>query len=601
MANKKIKAKKTKNPKIKKEKKRFSIKKLIKSFFYEISYLIKNIGLGVFSIFDFLISFIVSFFTYFYWGIKTFILALWNWGLKLLFEELYNLGMSIYNGGKYILTIIFYDFPVFIYMKTSKYVYDIYMKIKKWYDEQKRISKEKKNSGKTLGKKLKEYIVDKYNNISFVREARERKEASLVIMTIDQSSDDAVRSEVKKTYRYLARNKEGKLIKGYFAALSKLDVYSYLIDEGMTVYEITTSWAINFFHTEASTLKRKMKNKDLIFWLAQLSTYIKAGIPLTDAVKILAKQDKRKKYRSVYDAIIYELTMGESFSEALRKQGNVFPALLVNMVKSAELIGDIENTLDEMSDYYQEIEDTKRAIISALTYPAIVLVFAIAVVIFMLVYIVPQFVGVYESMNAELNPITVTTLNLSAYLKNNYAIIILFITGISILYYVAYKNLKAFRAFMQYIFMHIPVIGKIIITKEISIFARTFATLNKNNILLTDSIDILSKITKNETYKSIMFRTINNLLKGEKMSESFKDHWAIPEIAYYMILTGESTGELAEMLDKVGDFYQKQQRNLINQIKTFIEPIMIAILAVMVGLIIVSIIVPMFGVYTEIM
>ena len=116
--------------------------------------------------------------------------------------------------------------------------------------------------------------------------------------------------------------------------------------------------------------------------------------------------------------------MGEPFSEALRRQGNSFPPLLVNMIKSAEMIGDIESTLDKMSDYYQEIEDTKKAIISALTYPSIVLVFAIGIVIFMLVYIVPQFVGVYESMNAELNPVTKITLDISAFIQNKYLNII---------------------------------------------------------------------------------------------------------------------------------------------------------------------------------
>ena len=151
---------------------------------------------------------------------------------------------------------------------------------------------------------------------------------------------------------------------------------------------------------------------------------------------------------------------------------------------------------------------------------------------------------------------------------------------------------------MQHIFMKLPVVGNLIIYKEISLFARTFATLNKNNVLLTDSIDILGKITSNEIYKSIMYRTINNLLKGEKMSETFKDNWAVPQVAYYMILTGESTGELATMLDKVGDYYQKMQKNSVNMIKTFIEPIMIIFLAVIVGFILIAIVVPMFGMYS---
>ena len=579
----------------------FNILALPKNIISEIAILIKSIGVGVFGVVDMIISFIVSFCSYLIWGVKNIIEAIWNFCFKSIWGEIYILAVSIYEGAKYIITISFYDLPLFLYNKCSKYVYDVYNYIKRYIETVKeKLEKEKKEETQTLSQKLENYIKEKYENLSFVKAAREKKEASLIILTINPNGNDAVRTEAKQTYRYLARNKDGKLVKGYFAALSRLDVYSYLIDEGMTVYEIVTNWAINFFHTESASLKKTMKNKDLVFWLAQLSTYIKAGIPLTDAVKVLAEQDKRKKYKSVYDAVIYELTMGETFSEALNKQGNVFPALLVNMIKSAEMIGNIEGTLDEMSAYYQEVEDTKRAVVSALAYPCIVLIFAIAIVVFMLVYIVPQFVDVYESMNAELNPVTVITLNISAFLQNEYMKIIEIILAIVVIYTYLYKKVKAFRAMMQHIFMKLPIIGNLIIYKEISLFARTFATLNKNNVLLTDSIDILGKITSNEIYKGIMYRTINNLLKGEKMSETFKDNWAVPQVAYYMILTGESTGELAEMLDKVGDYYQKLQKNSVNMIKTFIEPIMIIFLALIVGFILIAIVVPMFGMYSTI-
>ncbi len=573
-----------------------SIGKFIKNIFVELFLLVKSIGLGIFGIFDFIISFVISFFSYLFWGSKIIITFLWKWGFEFVFTEVYNMFKAVIEGFTYVFLIIFRDFPLLIYSKISKYVYDGYLSIKR----ANKSVKDKMSTGKTLDNTIKEYVKNKYENLSFVKEARERKEASLSILTINQTGADAEKTESKQTYRYLARNKEGKLITGYFAALSKLDVYSYLIDEGLVVYEIETSWAINFFHTEASSLKRKMTNKDLIFWLAQLSTYIKAGFPLAEAVKIIAKQDKRRKYKGVYDSVIYELTMGGSFSDSLRKQGNVFPPLLVNMIRSAELIGDIEGTLDEMSDYYQEIEDTKKAIISALTYPVIILVFAVSVIIFLLVYIIPQFIAVYESMNAELNPITVFTLKMSNYLQENWRTLLILILGTIVIFVWLYKNVKAFKTVVQTISMKIPVIGKMIIYKELSIFARTFATLNKNNVLLTDSIDILRKITNNEIYRGIMFRTINNLLKGEKMSVSFKDHWAIPDIAYYMITTGESTGELSVMLEKVGEYYQKQERNMVSQIKTFIEPVMIAFLAVGVGFILVSVIIPMFGIYSQI-
>ena len=558
--------------------------------------LLKSIFYGIFGFFDFIVSFFVSFFTYLFWGIKNVLMFFWKYGFKFITTEIINLITSLFYGISYIFKFIFKDIPLFIYTKSSKYVNSAY----EYFKNQNIAAHEKVSSGKSLSQRINDYIVNKYENLSFVKDARERKEASLIVLSVDPNGSDAEKSPQKVTYKFLARKQGEKLKTGYFAALSKLDVYSYLIDEGYTVYSIETSWAINFFHTEASSLKRKMSSKDLIFWLTQLSTYIKAGIPLADAVKILAKQDKRKKYKGVFDSIIYELTMGESFSESLKKQGNVFPPLLINMIKSAELIGDIEGTLDDMSNYYSEIEDTKRAIKSALAYPCIILVFAIGVIVFMLVYIIPKFVAIYESMNATLNPITSFTLKLSAYLKNNYSTIILVIVIVALAYAYIYKNLRAFRAFMQSFFMHLPGIGKIIIYKEMSIFARTFASLNKNNVLLTDSIDILRKITSNEIYKGIMYKTIANLLKGEKMSLSFKDHWAIPDVAYYMIVTGESTGELDTMLEKVGEYYQKQERSAVNLIKTFIEPIMIALLAVIVGLILVSVIIPMFGIYNSI-
>lgn len=422
-------------------------------------------------------------------------------------------------------------------------------------------------------------------------------ESMLVEIKIDPDGPDAVKSDKKQAYRYLARNKEGVLVKDYFSAYSKYDIYSYLVDQGMTVYNIETNSMINFFRKEAPVGSVKMKTKDLIFWLTQLSTYIKAGIPLADAVKILAQQDKRKKYKPIYDSLIYELTMGESFSDALGKQGAAFPQLLVNMIKSAEMIGKIEDTLDEMADYYQDIEDTKKAVISAITYPSIVLLFAITVITFMLVYIIPKFKDVFVSMGAEIPAITQFALNLSAFLTNNYIYIISAIIIFIVVFIFSYKKIKSFKVLIQKINMRLPVIGKLIIAKEMSMFASTFATLTKNSVMLTDCMEILSKITSNEIYKDIMNRTMDNLIKGDKMSETFKDNWAIPDLAFYMILTGENTGELGNMLEKVGEYYLKEEKNLVGQIKTFIEPAMILFLAVAVGFIVISVLVPMFGMY----
>ena len=455
------------------------------------------------------------------------------------------------------------------------------------------------SDNRDFGQKLNDWVMEKYNNIPSVRKKREAYEASLKPIVLNPETD-GVKSETKITYKYVARTEKGQIVTDYFPAFSKMDVYSYLTDLKMTVYEISTSKNVSFLHSQSSVFQVKMATKDLVFWLAQLSTYIKSGIPLTDSVRVLAQQDKRKKYKTLYSSLIFELTTGQTFSESLARQGSAFPSLLVNMIKSAEMTGNIEKTLEEMSDYYQEQLDTKRAIVGAMAYPSVVMVFAIGIVIFMLTYIVPKFVDVYNSMDAEVNAITQICLDISDFLRNQYMVLIAIIVGIIVTYIVLYKRSKQFREFMQRIFMHLPIVGKLIIAKEMNLFSRTFASLQKNNVLLTDSIDILAKITSNEVYKELMLRTINNLIKGNKMSESFANHWAVPEIAYFMIVTGESTGELAEMLDKVADYYQKEERTTVGSIKTFIEPVMIISLAVVVGFILIAILIPMFDIYSTV-
>ncbi len=455
------------------------------------------------------------------------------------------------------------------------------------------------NSNLPLEKKLALYLENLYNAIPAVQQKNKIKEESLTPLVLDPAVD-GVKTAEKQVYKYYVKDKKGKYITGYFPAFSRMDVYSYLNDEGYVIYEISTDKQIAFLHGGMLSSKSKMKTKDLVFWLTQLCTYLKAGIPLTDSVRVLAQQDSRTKYKALYQSMVYELTMGATFSDTLERQGSCFPALLVNMIKSAELAGTIEETLDQMAQYYQEIEDNRRAIISAVAYPCVVLVFAIGIVIFMLSYIVPKFVDVYESMGAALNPVTVITLKISAFITTKWMYVVSIVVVLVVSYIVCFRKIKAFRKTMQGFYMRFPALGNIIVYKEVGMFSRTFASLLKNNVLISDSIDVLSKITQNELYKDLMINTVNSLVKGNKMSETFKDNWIIPDIAYFMIVTGESTGDLAAMLDKVADFYTKQQKNSVAMIKTFIEPVMIIFLAVSVGFILVAILVPMFGIYSTV-
>lgn len=462
----------------------------------------------------------------------------------------------------------------------------------------KKAQEESRAKAKKERKSLEEKLTEWYNNLSFVKDRKNRRELQRQTLLIDFEGSDAERSDEKIMYKYVAKNGEtGKVETGMFAAFSKLDVHSFLLAEGYEVYEITPQKNISKTFT---LFNAKFTASELDFFLTQLSTFLKSGITLVESIKILSKQCKKKGQQNIYKSLIYELTMGENFSDALQKQGNLFPRLLINMIKSSELTGDLPETLDDMADYYREIEKTRKQMMSALTYPLVVLVFAIAVLVYIMVLVVPQFVDIYGSLGTTLPPITIAILNVSNFLKKNLLMLGIGLLVFIIIFVILFKTIKVFKTVVQTILMNIPIIGKIIIYNEITMFTKTFASLLNHNVYITDCMEVLSKITNNEVYKMLIFDTITNLARGEAISNSFKNHWAFPVIAYEMILTGEKTGQLGPMMDKVADYYQEQHKNAVNQIKAFIEPVMIIILAVIVGVVLLSVVLPMFDMYQQI-
>ena len=397
-------------------------------------------------------------------------------------------------------------------------------------------------------------------------------------------------------YRYVVINAMGKKEKGTFEAESEAEVRSFLTSQDYEVVSITVRPAYDIDINDHA----KMKVSDLSFALTQLSTYIKSGIPLVDAVKILAKQAAKPASKKAFQRLVYELLKGENLSTAMEKQEKVFPKLLINMVKTAEMTGDLPSILDDMADYYTSMERTRKQMVSAMTYPCVVLCIAFVVLIFMLTYLVPQFASMFESNDAELPALTLAILAASDFIKNNYIVLIIaLVFGIGA-FIVAYKKSQKFRTGVQVTLMHIPVIKSIIIYNEVANFTKTFASLLNHGVFITDSMEILSKITNNEIYKRIIDKTLHNLGKGDSISESFRGEWAFPVVAYEMLVTGESTGQLGLMMEKVADHFQAMHKSVIDQLKSLMEPVMICALAVVVGIILLSIVQPMFSIYGQI-
>lgn len=458
---------------------------------------------------------------------------------------------------------------------------DIYSQMK---DNQKRIMSMKKDSRIKINEKQKQKL---------------DAERDALLKMINDGGEK--RFEKPQTFRYKALNPEGKVETNTFIGVSKLDIYTFLTGEGYKVFSIETSKWINFVYGQSFSSYRKLSMKNLIFFITQLGTYIKAGITLTEAMRILSKQLKKdRNQHRITQSIVYYLTMGESFSSALIHQTGAFPQFMINMIKAAEAAGNLDETLDDLANYYEEINTTRKEMISAITYPTIVGLFSVAIIVFIMIYIVPKFVSIYNSAGATLNPLTLFVINTSTFLKKNIFVILLIVVLIIVAIIMAYKNVKEFRKQLQILLMRLPIVGNIMIYNEITIFTKTFASLLKNDVFITDSIDILSKITNNEIYKEIMLNTISNIARGEKISESFKNQWAVPDVAYYMIVTGENTGMLAEMMQKVSNYYQEQHKAIVNSLKSLIEPVLIVFLAVVVGGILIAVIVPMFSLYEKI-
>ena len=416
------------------------------------------------------------------------------------------------------------------------------------------------------------------------------------------SLPNKVENEKKKTqhpiksFRYTIINGVGKKEKGIFDAESENDVRNFLLSLDYQVLEVKEK---SKYDIEIGG-NGPISAGDLSFSLTQLSTYLRAGIPLADSVKILAKQTSKAKLKKSFSELVYQLLKGENLSDAMAMQGKIFPKLLINMIKTAEMTGDLPSILDDMSEYYTSMDQTKKQMKSAMIYPVVVLIIAFGVLIFMLTYLVPQFSTMFADNGAKMPALTLFILDVSNFVKTKWWIILLVIVIFAIVFHQLYTKVQKFREGFQIILMHLPVIKNIIIYNEIANFTKTFASLLNHGVFITDSMEILGKITNNEVYKRIIKKCLENLAKGDTVSSAFKGEWAIPVVAYEMIVTGESTGQLGNMMDTVASHFQMLHKNVIDQMKSLIEPILICFLAVVVGIILISIIQPMFSIYSQV-
>lgn len=271
------------------------------------------------------------------------------------------------------------------------------------------------------------------------------------------------------------------------------------------------------------------------------------------------------------------------------------------MTKTAEMTGDLPSVLDDMAEYYTTIDKTRKQTVSAMAYPTIIFVFSIAVITFILTYVIPTFTQMFSSNNAKLPNITLKVIEISNFLRTKGLILIGIIIGILVIYTLAFKFIKPFRKAMQSFYMRLPVVKNLVIYKEVAMFTKTFASLLNHDVFITDTMEILSNITTNEVYSDIIKESLDNLAKGARISDAFKGKWAFPIVAYEMLVTGENTGKLPTMMNHVAAYYEDLYANYVKRLNTFIEPVMIILLAAIVGTVILSVIIPMLSFNSQVL
>jgi type IV pilus assembly protein PilC len=397
-------------------------------------------------------------------------------------------------------------------------------------------------------------------------------------------------------FKYSGRDRKGKKT-GTVTAASKREAMEKLRADGIRVVEMTE--VPETIMTKDLSIGNPVKLQDLVIYLRQFATLIKAGVTIVDATNILAMQTESKKLKIALEDIESELRQGRPYSDAAEKHKKIVEPMFINMVRAGEAGGNMEETLERLAQHFEKQHHTQQKIKSAMAYPVVVGIIAVAVVIFMLISVVPTFVGMFSDMGADLPAITQFVLNASSFTQAYWWLIllvaILVAVGLNLL-----NNNKKTKYYMDLIKLKIPVFGPMVQKAVLASMTRTLSSLFSSGVPILQSLAIVENVVQNDVITRVIRESREALAKGQSLAGPMKEHWAFPPLTTQMIAIGEETGSLDAMLSKVADFYEQEVDNSTDKLKSLIEPLMIVFLAGIVGVIVMAIMVPMFDMFNHI-
>ena len=341
----------------------------------------------------------------------------------------------------------------------------------------------------------------------------------------------------------------------------------------------------------------KVGEKDLAIVTRQLATMIDAGLPLVQCLNILAQQQENKTFKKVLNEIRASVEAGSTFSAALKMHPKVFTTLYTNMVEAGEAGGILDTILNRLAAYIEKSTTLKKRIKSAMFYPMTIVSVALVVVIFLLIYVIPTFQGLFANFGATLPLPTVIVLELSNFVRAYLLYMIGGLVGL-IMGIRAYYRTAGGRKRIDGLVLHLPIVGPLIRKVAVAKFTRTLGTLVSSGVAILEGLDITARTAGNMVVEEAVQKARSAIAQGKTIAEPLQESKVFPPMVVQMIAIGEQTGALDRMLNKVADFYEEEVDIAVGTLTSLLEPLMVIFLGVVVGGVVIAMYLPIFKLIT---
>ena len=402
-------------------------------------------------------------------------------------------------------------------------------------------------------------------------------------------------------YTYLIKDEAGGRSEGEIKADS-LDLAMKKLSTGKQIIvkleEVDTSWDfIGPFIDEINLSIERFKNRiplsNLVFFTRQLATMYSAGLTLERAIRGLASEERHPKLKKVLTNVGENIRKGLSLSEALQRHPGVFSTLFVSLTKAGEVSGNLDEILDELATYLENLDDVRRKVRSAMTYPIFMVVFLFAMMSAMFMWIIPMFSDVYVQLGANLPAATRKLVSLSEWISINFSTVVASLFGVAAGLWLVSKTRRG-GYIIDSIKLKTPIFGSLLNQSILNKFSKTAGILLNAGVPVIEAMNLIAKIVSNRVYEIAIGDATEYIRDGFNITSALRRTEIFPPILLQLSATGEETGELDTLLDKAADYYYKQVNALVERMTTLIEPILILMVGVIIGVMVIITYLPVF-------